>query len=590
MSFSWFRTSSVGASTLMLLTALLATVSTAKAQDDDLPRVTRTFAITDARIVQAPGQVIERGTVVVRDGLIHAVGTDVRVPFDAQRIAGDSLTVYAGFIDGLSHAGIGPEERGEPQKAKNPGSPDPERAGILPERSAAGMVAPSDSAVAALRGLGFTTAHTVPRGEMLPGQGAIIQLGGATPEAMLLEPEHSLFVQFEGSRGSWSTSVYPSTPMAVIAQFRQLYHEATRREELAERYEQNPAGLTRPPLDPQHTAFAALVRGDRPAFFRADDALEIYRALALHEDLGFPIALSGIAQSARALDALAEADVPLFLTLALPDEPEEASAADTITVAGAPDDTLTTAADSNRAITPEEGSHFIRDFRTRSYEDAEAEERNLRARRDLARSEYLRTAAMLHEAGLRFGFSTLETDPSALRENLRVMIEEGLPAEAALAALTTDAADLLGISDRVGTIEEGKIANLVLTRGSYFDEDAPVRFTFVDGVPHEFDLAPADPSGSWQVEVQLADSTIEGTLTLAGGTDDPSGTIDGFSNEPAALSDVDVDGETLSFTFPTDEHGRVTARVTIAGDRFEGTIQLLDGPAPITGTRSTDPD
>lgn len=557
----------------------------AQQSGEELPTVTRTYAIENARIVQAPGQTLEGGTVVVRDGLIHAVGRDVEIPYDAQHIDGDSLVVYAGFIDGLSHAGVDTPSSESDGDVDNPGSPPYTRAGIQPDRQAHALLDPGDGAISNLRGAGFTTAHVVPSGRMLPGTGAIIQLAGDDPSAMTLRDNTSLFAQFEGAE-----DVYPETDMAVISKFKELYREAERRQEMGAAYEENPSGRERLPSDPVHTAFSPIIGGTRPVFFRTEEALDIHRALDLRRELGFSLALVGLAQAFDAIEVLQEAeDLPLFLTLDLPEETEEADA-----------DTAET--DTTRAVTPERpGSFFRSDLRVRSYEDLETEKRNLEARQALARQEYYETAALLHEAGLRFGFTTLGANPREVHENLRTMVEHGLPEDAALAALTTDAAALLGLDDRLGTVEQGNIANLVVTTGPLFDEDAEIRYVFVDGRPFEQDAASstgsaaegeANPAGTWSYEVSTPDGDLSGTLTITGSPGDLSGTITNeMSSEAAELEGVQLDGNELTFSFEGPQDSQVSASLTVSGDEIEGTFSASEfGELPVTGTRTSGPE
>lgn len=471
---------------------------------NEVPAVTRTYALENATVVQAPGQVLEDATVIVRNGLIDAVGTDVAIPFDAQRIEADSLTVYAGFISGLSYAAV--EEFGSngEQDVDNPGNPPDDRAGIQPDRQARSMLDPSDSDIASLRATGFATAHVVPEGRMLPGTGAIIQLAGDDPNAMVLRADASLFTQFEGAGG-----VYPATPMANIATWRQLYREAERRMMLEDEYAQNPRGRERPPNDPVHSAFFPVIEGTTPVFFYTQGLLEMHRALSLQEELEFTLALAGLREGFRAPETLQDAEADLFLSLDLPEKEEwSPPEPDTLTTDAAKtdSDTLTTQADSSKAATPPDpSSFFVRDFRTRSYEDTDDEIENLKARQAAEREEYYRNAAALHEAGMRFSFMTVDVNASDIRANLRTMIEAGLPEDVALAALTTHPADMLGLSQQMGTVEAGKIANLVVTDGPYFAEDTAIRYMFVDGQMFEIeeidaatdtddDGASADPS------------------------------------------------------------------------------------------------
>lgn len=475
----------------LLAFLLLISPPTVAAQDasEEVPVVTKTTAIRNARIVPTPGQTIERGTVVMRDGLITAVGSQVEIPYDAEIIDGDSLVVYAGFVDGLSHAGV-PEDDDGPSRGPdvNPADPPDELAGIQPDRSAPSVLDPEDESVEDLRNIGFTVAHVVPRGRMLPGAGSIIVLRGDEAREMVLRPDVSLLMQFEGGPG-----VYPGTSIGVMAKLRQLVREADRRRSIERLYDEDPAGLQRPAFDPVHEAFYPIISREKPLFVRADgddSALKVHRALQLQEELGFALALAGLDQGFDVVDDLESTDTRLFLTLDLPDEPDTTDAAvDTSVV----DTTAaeTPPADTTRAITPEDpASFFVSDLRTHSYEDVEGERRNLEARRAIERRRYVATAADFHEAGLQFGVTTLGAEPDEIRGNLRDMIDAGLPEDAALAALTIDSARLLGIDRSTGTVEEGKMANLVVSKGSYFDPENPVRYVFVDG--HMFEIEEDD--------------------------------------------------------------------------------------------------
>ena len=613
---------------LVLMLAALAAPARAQVQrpdeapdPDEVPRVTGAYAIENARIVVAPGEVIESGTVVVRDGLIEAAGRNVRVPYDAAPIEGDSLTVYAGFISGLSHAGIpkgGDDE--EESEVERPGAPPNEAAGIQPDRTARALLDPEENTIAKLREAGFTTAHTVPRSGMLPGRGAVIQLGGDSPGDMVLREDASVFAQFEGAG-----NVYPATDMAVIATMRQLLRETERRQALGQRYEEEPQGLPRPRYDDVHAAFRPVLAGEKPLFFFTEGALDIHRATRLQQELGFPLAMGGLQQSFAASETLqelqsGERNTPLFLSLALPEEPDDtpddtdadSARADSVRPGPVPNavaDTtdpgnLGVGQDTMKAVSPERpGSAFIRDFRTRSYEDTDDERENLLARRALYAERYYANAAALDEAGLRFGFSTLQAEAGNLHENLRKMVEYGLSKEDALAALTTDAAALLGLSRQLGTVEEGKIANLVVTSGPLFEEDTSVRHVFVDGQPFEYepssgedsDAPPAEgvnPMGTWEFEVSTpGGSTQTGTLTLEGSPDNLSGTITGPDGEEQPLDDPQLNGSDLTFEFDGGQIGTLSVTATISGDSMEGTVTVPGiGGFPLEATRVSSPD
>jgi len=583
MTASRLRRVTAGVSSLgLVLLLLVVSTGTTRAQEYEVPEVTDTYALTDARVVQGPGQVLESATVVVRDGLIEAVGPNVEVPYDARRIAGDSLVVYAGFIDGLSHAGVQmPEENGGEEgneEEVDPGNPPPDRAGVQPDRTVRPFLSPDASGLENLRKVGFTAGHVVPEGQMLPGHGAYVFYGGETVTDMMIEPSPTLFAQIRPAEGY----VYPATEMAVLAKMRQLFRETQRREELRAAYEKSSTGHRRPPQDPHHGALVPVLDGQMPMAFYADEALAIHRVLNLQNELGFPLLLAGLAESDETVEALQDADAPLFLTLDLPEAPTRTAASDT-TVA----DTTDT---PSRYYNPE--------FTVPSYRRVAAEEENLELRHAMERQAYLETAATLEEAGLEFGVTTREADAGDVQANLRTMIDQGLSEQAALAALTTRPAAHLGLSDRLGTVEEGKVANLVVTDGSYFAEDTEVRQVFVDGRLYDYSAADADGEitgdvsavvGTWSYTLETPQGEFSGTITLEGDPSGLEGTFTGPEGEEQALESISFDGTTLSFTVPSDQGSPLSVSVTVEDGTFEGSASVQGRSLSISGERTSAP-
>jgi len=242
------------------------------------------------------------------------------------------------------------------------------------------------------------------------------------------------------------------------------------------------------------------------------------------------------------------------------------------------------------------------DFRTTSYEDTEAEKKNLEARQEIERKKYYATAATLSDAGLSFGFTTMDTKPEDVMKNLRTMVENGLSEDIALAALTTNPADILGVSASMGSVEPGKMANLVVTTGPLFEEKSKIRYVFIDGQKFEMDLkkkkTPSDPNavvnpaGSWSYTVASPDGEIPGTLTLTGSPGSLSGTIESaMGPDPIELDDIELDGNLLTFSLNAGPMGAITVEVTIDGDSLEGTVSGADfSGLPMTGTRTSGPD
>ncbi len=558
---------------------------------NEIPEVTRTYALINARVVQAPGRVLERTTVIVRDGLITAVGTDVTVPFDAERIEADSLTIYAGFIDALSHAGIpAPKEQPRPERPDNPGFPPDAEAGILPGRDVRSLLEADHKSIKDLRQTGFTAAHVVPRGRMLPGMGAIILLSDGSVNEMVYTGETSLFAQLASAR-----RMYPGTDMAVIAKMRQLFRESERRSRLEKLYADNPAGMLRPQYDPTHYALFPVLEADRPVFFHTEDALDIHRVLSLHQELGFSLVLTGANQSFAVTEKLAAAGIPVMLTLDLPedkrdkkkDKEGEDDEAEADTTAAAP---ATDTAGELPEVT-EKPAHDP-NLRVKDSTDLEAEKKNLEARRDAQRQRYLTNAGMLAKNGLTLGFTTLDTKAADALPNIRTMVENGLSQDDALAALTTNPAQVLGVSAAMGTVEAGKLGNMVVADGNIFDKESKIRYVFVDGRKYEVEVkkegasdstAAAAVAGTWTYTVKTPEGEISGTLTI---DEDLSGTISmDVMPEALDIENASFEDGVLTFSFDVGGTEIVTVTVTVEGDEFEGEATTSDGPVPLSGSR-----
>jgi len=552
--------------------AFPAHAQNASPQDPGVRPVTRTFAITDARVVTKPGRVLDRATVVVRDGLIEAVGDDVEIPFDAEIIEGDSLTVYAGFIDGLGHAAISEPSGEDEEDVRDPGNPPRDRAGLQPDRDAHTLLQTDAGSIESLRELGFTVAHTVPRDGMLAGQGAVILLAGESPDALVLRRGSSLFAQFDTASG-----VYPATPMGIMAALRQHVRDAARLQEAERLYAENPAGLQRPVADPALDALAPAISGEQSVFFYVDDVLETHRALAVSDELGLDLVLGGVRESSQLTDKLGARGAPVLASLDLPEVADEDS----------------TAADSAAVPTEEV---FITERRTRSYADVDDEVEALKARRRAALELYEQNAANLHEAGIPFGFATLGAETSKIRENLRRIIAAGLSEDDALAALTTTPAALLGLDRSLGTVESGKMANLVVTDGPYFDEDTRVRYVFVDGERFGVDADGEDfdpdaevvVTGTWEYRLVFEGGVETGSMTITGEADALSGSIT-TPNGSRDMENVTLDGNRLSFRVSDTPFGAVEVSGLVTGDEYQAEITGPGAP-PLTLSATRRPE
>lgn len=543
----------------------------------NLKPVNRTYALTNVNIMQAPGKSLGMGTVVIKDGLIIGVGSNVAIPADAQQIKADSMYVYAGFIEGASHTAVPKPkvDRNRP-RVEVPGNPPNDVAGIMPERSVKELLKADDKSVSAMRALGFTASHSLPYGNPLPGQGAIILLDGESADEMIYMEHASLFSTLQGNRG-----VYPGTVIGVMAKFRDLYRNAELSKSHADKYSANPLGKARPNNDRVLTAFYPSIDKKQNIFFHTQNLSTAYRAFRLQKDLGFNLTLVELKEGWELIDKIKSTGTKVFLSSDLPKKPEA------------------------KKKEKEEGEEMTM---------AEKEVEALEARKAEWYKKYASQAAKFHEAGISFGLSNLEVSGKNLKTNLRTMIEHGLSEDAALAALTTGPAEILGLSSVMGTVEKGKMANLVVSDMPYFDEKSQVRYVFVDGNMYEYEAKAkkkkkakggAEPSGEtnmaavlgeWSFEAETPGQSGTGTITFTEENGNIVGTLesDQGPGEVQDLDNVTLDGNDLSFSMSIDGGGQsitIEISVVLDGESFEGDMEVGSfGSFPIKGERTSKPE
>lgn len=573
----------------MVVFALLVFPSLAWAQTNssDLKPVTRTYALTGATVVTQPGKVMEKTTIVIKDGLIQTIGKNVKIPFDAEIVKADSMYIYAGFIEGLSHTGIpkaepaqgrgGGGNRQQAPQVKDPGSPPNDLAGITPERLLTTVFNAKEKSISSMRALGFTAAHVVPEGQMLPGQAALMMLHGENADQMVLKDESALFAQLTGAR-----RMYPATVIAVIAKWREMYKQAELAQGHEKAYAANPKGMTRPSFDPTLQAFYPVIDNTQSVFFKASDVKSAYRVLSLQKEFGFDLVLAELKQGWHIADELSKKNIPVLISMDLP-----------------------ASKDKGKGKGKKEKPKAKEKMKEKKDDPFQAEKAALEKRRDEELKKHLTQAATLEKAGVLFGFSTLDVKSKDVRGNLRKMIENGLSENAALAALTTIPAKMLGVSDALGSVEQGKIANLVITDNPYFEEKSNVRYVFVDGHKYEYEAKkPAkkgDPTakvkvaGKWSYSFEAMGQNMEGILELVDNGGDITGTItnEAMGNN-SKIESADLEGNTLSFSIAIDGGGQtvnVEYSLVFEGDSLEGTVSAGQfGTFDMEGERISNPD
>lgn len=558
-TFSWVR------NVILLLIVVLPVL--ASAQDDKpLAPVTRTYAITNVNIIQAPGRKVDMGMVLIKDGIIKSVGKSISIPADAIVIKADSMYVYAGFIDGLSRAGVvKPKEETNRERPKDPGNPTPERAGITPQYDVRNSLDINEKSIEEMRAVGFTTAHVVPYGGMLPGAGAIVLLGGQSVDHMVLSSKASFYSELSPAQ-----RVYPATVIGVMAKFRELYRQASLSKSYETLYASNRNGLERPATDRVLEAFYPIIDKRSPVLFKSEKVLDIQRVLTLQSDLGFTLMLADVKEGWDMINKIKAANAKTFLSLDLPEEKKEEKKDD--------------------KDKKEEKPKSVTELEKEALEKRKA---------DFA-AKYTGQPSAFQKAGVTFGFSTLNAKAKDIPSNLKRMIAAGLSEDQALAALTTNPAQLLGLSDRLGTIDNGKMANLVISDKPYFHEKAKVRYVFVDGVLYkqevkeekkaEKDGKKIEAKGSWSYSTETPQGTNTGKIKLKNNGGNYSGSItSNTSDSETEINNVTLDGNKLSFSFDY-QMGTNTVKIevslTLEVDSFDGSMAVgTFGSFPMKGTK-----
>ncbi len=556
-----------------MLALLLLSSSLYAQEEKELKPVTRTYAITNVNVIQAPGKKIDMATVLIKDGLIVSMGKSISIPADAIVIKADSMYLYAGFIDGLSRTGVArPKEDASRDRVKDPGNPTPERAGITPQNDVRYALNPADKSIEDLRNIGFTVAQVAPYGNLLPGQSSIVLLSGKSIDQMVLVSNASLYSELSGAN-----NVYPNTIMAVMAKWRELYRQAVQAKSYQNLYASNRNRLERPATDRVLEAFYPVIDQKIPVVFKAEKMLETHRILNLKNDLGFALTLGEVKEGWPMINKIKASGAKVFLSLDLPEEVKK---------------------DDKKAPKKSDTTKTKEPAKPKSAMDLEKE--TLEKRKAEAIANYTSQATAFAKAGVPFGFSTLTAKPKDIPANLRRMIGAGLSEDAALAALTTTPAQLLGLSDRLGTVEPGKMANLVISDKSYFHEKAKVRYVFVDGTMYKMDVKEekkSDPNakveieGSWSTVTQTPQGNTDGKVTFKKDGSGYKGTVSGGRlPSPIDMTSVSLEGNKLSYSYALSFGGnsiKVDVDVTVDGDSFKGSASIGPrGSFSIEGTKT----
>lgn len=382
----------------------------------------QTWAVTGGTVHTLAGETFV-GTVVIEGGRIGAVGPEVRIPRGAQVVDAAGRHVYPGMFDAVSRLGL--TEIG----AVDVTNDSREQGSFNPHLQAATAIHPATEHIPVARANGIALTMVAPQGGTVSGQASLIGLDGWTVEDMSIEPGAAMVINYPspgggGGRFRGRSGGGGGGWGAAQERYREAVGRLDEWFDAARRYDGAVRAGADVPRDLKNEAMARVANREMPVLLSANGERNIRNAVewAQRQDIRFVIV--GGREAWKVAGLLAENDVGVILspTQSMPSGPD------------AP------------------------------YDEAYA------------------NPGRLHAAGVRIAFATFNSsDSRTLPYEAAQAVPYGLPREAALAAVTKNAAEMLGFGDRIGTIEEGKLANLMITDGDPLEIRTRVTDLFILG-------------------------------------------------------------------------------------------------------------
>ena len=534
------------------------------------------YALVGGDVVVRPGEVVEDATLVVRDGKIEGIGADVKVPADATVIDVSGKRIYAGFID--AYAELPAEQTAKDATLADPAAANYWNPNVTPQVDAARILAVDAKAHEALRKLGFVARVYAPGAGVIKGRLALVSTAdGSGGDTLVLAENRGMAAQLLPA-GRGRGAGYPSSPMGAFALVRQALYDAQWYSAARAAVEKDSA-LPLPERNDALAALAPVLDGEMPVWFVSRDEKYALRAKKVADEFGLKAVNVASGMEYRRGELVADTKLPMVLPLNFPKPPD--------------------------VSTPEQ---------------ADAATLETLMMWDLAPDNPRR----MHDRGVKFAFTLNDLRPERgvlpFWPNLKKSISRGLPRDAALAALTTDAAEIIGASDLLGTLEAGKLASFVVADGDLFKTDgkAKVLETWTGG---KRDIIARDPVvsfvGTWSltgaqdaqtrpsdaVELSVRGTDrLTGTLAKAGGattrpTTEPrtqatsQPTTAPAAEKPDKLKNLKQTADRLTFTADAESFGQsgvaVVSLVLIDGVA-SGTAVLPDGTRlPLNARRTS---
>jgi len=426
VEISWFWRPAIAKS--ILTAAVLLTSATAFAAEAPAPKV---IAIQGGKLLTVSHGTIENGVLILADGKIAAVGTaaEVKIPAGAQIVDAKDLTVYPGLIDPESNFGL--TEISADQMSNDLVEKSDE---IMPHMHVYDAFHSETELIPVARLNGITNAVVAPANDdSIAGQDIFIQLSGRDRDEMILGRDIALAMNYgadqrrRGGRGAGNSS-FPSTRMGLITQLRQSFLDA---QDYVAKHDADVKKGEKPKRDLKMEALIPYLKGERPVVIGVYEGYDVEVIMGLAQEFKLKVILNHVTAAQDVLDKIASYHVPVIV-----------------------------------------GS---------IYEAPKAGERY---------DAVYTLPAELAKRGVKIAISSADAGGPVSSHSSRNLpyaagfaVAYGLSFDDALKAITLNVADMFGFGDKLGSLDVGKIANIVIANGDPLDVRTDVKQVYIQGVP-----------------------------------------------------------------------------------------------------------
>ncbi|MEN3044228.1 MAG: amidohydrolase family protein [Candidatus Hydrothermales bacterium] len=445
----------------------------------------RTYALVNAKIFVNSDVVIEDGKVIIRDGIIEDVGRDIKIPNDAQIIDLKGKWIYPGFIEPYFVYKREIKDKSAQNISYHQTSSKTEKPkmgtyywnkNVNPQVDMADLYSPDEKLIKSYISNGFTLALVVPEKGIFKGKSALFSLLNEEPSLTLLKKNVFEHVSFEDKI---SSEDYPKSLMGVIALIRQVLYDVRWHKQIWDYYQKNKK-IKKPEFIENLKDLEDLLNRRRKVIFETSDDLFIYRAKKIADEFNIDFTVLGSGYEYRQIELLKSFKNPIIIPL-----------------------------------------KFEEDLKFETPEEAI----NVPLSKLIHYKYSYYNPFLLYKNKIDFAFTTFGLEsPYKFMENLKNIIAKGFPERYALKALTEIPAKLIGVFDKVGSIEKGKLAHLFISDGNIF-KNGKIYEVFIDGRRIIIKREYPNLSGKWEFSANVEGKEIKGIFELRGKEDKYTGSL-----------------------------------------------------------------